>query len=182
MTATVPFNVILLIVALLFLALYTGMRSGKPGWPVTYTLAAIVLVICYPDSLSSPIGWFEGIGVSPNAQVVSLMSIAFLLAYVLAYLSGLKKKDKNYLFNKSMWLGGLVAWVLTCNTAAIAILLSLNYDASGDNMLKELNKHQVQVSTTVEFTDVAELLLDDTLSEDDGRQKAAGQNKRPLLE
>mgnify|MGYP003297425815 CR=1 FL=1 len=184
MTATVPFNVILLIVALLFLALYTGMRSGKPGWPVTYTLAAIVLVICYPDSLSSPIGWFEDIGVSPNAQVVSLMSIAFLLAYILACLRGMNKKGESYLFNKSMWLGGLVAWVLTCNTAAIAILLSLNYDASGDNMLKELNKHQVQVSTTVEFTDEAELLLDDTLSEDDGGQKAAGQNKPiiPLME
>ena len=176
MASSPPLNVVLLIVTLLFLAVCTGMRSGKPGWPVTFALTAIVLVICYPDALSSPIGWFEGIGVSPNAQVVSLMSIAFLLAY----LAGLKKKGENYLFNKSMWLGGLVAWVLTCNTAAIAIFLSLNYDDSGDNMLLALNKHQVDVSTDVEFTDTAELLQDDTFSKDDGKQKAAEQNK-PII-
>lgn len=180
MAATAPLNVVLLIVALLCLALYTGMRSGKWGWPITFALAAIVLMICYPGALISPIGMFESIGVSPNAQVLSLMSAAFLLTYILACLRGLKKKDETYLFNKSMWLGGLVAWGLICNTAALATLLSVNYDDSGDNMLKALNKHQVRVSTAIEFTDSAELLQDDTLCEDAGRQKNAGQNK-PII-
>ena len=122
MAATTPLNVVLLIVALLSLALYTGMRSGQLVWPVTFALSAIVLLICYPETYSRPMGWFDSIGVAPNAEVLCLMSIAFLLAYIIACFEGMKNKE-SYLFNKSMWLGGLIAWVLICNTAAIAILL-----------------------------------------------------------
>lgn len=126
MQSTVPLNVVLLIVAMLCLALYAGMRGGKIMWPIVFAVGAIVLIICHPGALSTPIGVFEDIGVSPNAQVASLLSTSFLLTYIFACALGLKDKKKGYLFNKSMWLGGLVAWVLICNTAAIATLLSAN--------------------------------------------------------
>lgn len=180
MQSTAPFNVVLLIVALLCLALYTGMRGGKITWPIAFAGGAVVLMICYPGALTTPIGMFAGIGVSPNAQVVSLLSASLLLTYILACLRGFKSKKESYLFNKSMWLGGLVAWVLICNTAAIAVVLSTNYDDSGDNMLRALNKHQVRISSTVEFSDTAELLNDASLSADTSTTTASKQNK-PLI-
>lgn len=156
-------TVVVIIILLLCFAAYAAMRGSK-GAAIFCLVVAIIMLVCNPEAYLTPVEFLGNIGISPNAQVLSLLGILLLVTYLIAGLKPLAGHKHGYLFTKSKWLTGLMLWAIIADIAAISAIFSATYDYSGDNMMKDLNKNQFRISSTVEFTGTAELLNDKAMS------------------
>lgn len=129
-------------------------------------LTAGIMLICNPKPHLTPVAFLGNIGISPDAQSLSLLGILSSITFLIACLKPQAKHNRGFLLTKSRWLTGLILLPAIVNIAVVSVYCSLTYDYSSDNILKDLNKNRFRVISTVKFVETAELLNDDTLSTD----------------
>lgn len=156
-------TVVVVIILLLCFTAYAAMRGSK-GAAIFWMVPAVIMLMCNPEAYLTPVRFLGNMGISPNAQSLSLLGILLLVTYLMASMKHLAGHNHGYLLTKSKWLTGLMLWAVIADIAAIAAVLSFCYDYSGDNMMNDLNKSLFRVSSTVEFSGAAELLNDETMS------------------